>query len=442
MIVFAVVCLGLTQLTILFLYRHDSNNDVLLFILWLSVLVISLALLVVLISRHIVRNNKTLLSFEDSIRSHSAVTEKDIIGTEQLKSAIKSYNSLVEELEVLKKNLMNHEVRIEGFYNAMINGLIVHDKMKILEVNHSLCEMTGFSSLDLMKMSVDQLFLPHESMLADMAPSEHKLVYRSMCFAKNGTRFPIDIQMSQIQHMNAVVQVSIIRDLREKHEIEKQLQSERARRMQALFDGQEMERRRLAKEIHDGMGQSLIAIRMLIEGKIAGSNQVDRNALEKIRNLIDATISEARMMSNNLLPSVLHEFGFVTALRQMCDQVRNNTLMKVDFDVDCSKFILTTTQTIYLFRIAQETINNILKHAKAGLMRVHVSQTDAELTLIISDDGKGMNVEKATEAGGNGLYNIRERVQLMHGSVEIHSDPGKGTEIQICIPNWRLIANE
>jgi len=238
------------------------------------------------------------------------------------------------------------------------------------------------------------------------------------------------------------LQISIVRDLREKREIEDQLQSERARRIQAMFDGQEMERRRLAKEIHDGLGQSLIAIRLLIEGKIAGSTEVNKEALEKIRSLIDRTIADARLMSNNLMPSVLHEFGFVTALRQLCDHVRQSSQMKVNFDVDCSRFMLSSIQTVYLFRIAQEAVNNILKHSQATEMSVVVKQTDNDIFLTITDNGKGFDESSNHHIDGNGLYNMKERVQLLKGNFELHSGLGNGTELKIVLPNWRLVSNE
>jgi PAS domain S-box-containing protein len=342
----------------------------------------------------------------------------------------------------LQNELMNRDVFRQGFFNTMINGLVVHKRMEILDVNRALCEITGFTEEEILKHTLEKVFIPHESLTGEIADDHSRLYYRSMCFSKNGQKFPVDIQMSCIQLENRKVQISIIRDLREKRDIEEQLLSERARRMKAMFDGQEMERRRLAKEIHDGLGQSLIAIRLLIEGKIAVSSEVDKDALEKIRSLIDRTIDDARLMSNNLMPSVLHEFGFVTALRQMCDHVRQTTKIRVNFQVECSKFMLSTVQTVYLFRIAQEAINNILKHADASEMTVMIDQTESLLNFKISDNGKGIPQDRLKQADGNGLFNIKERVQLLKGEFEISSESGKGTEIIIVIPNWRLVTNE
>ncbi len=350
--------------------------------------------------------------------------------------------SLVKENQNLKQELENFENLKRGYYNTMINGLVVHERMKLLDVNVAIGDMTGYKEEELKSLTLDRILIPHESISTGFDDDNHKLYYRSMCFSKSGEKFPVDVQMSYLNIRGQKFQISVIRDLREKREIEEELQSERARRTKAMFDGQEMERRRLAKEIHDGLGQSLIAIRLIIEGKIAGSTGVNKEALEKIRSLIDRTISDARLMSNNLMPSVLHEFGLVTALRQLCDHVRQSSRIEVDFDVEYSKFMLSTLQTVYLFRIAQEAINNILKHSMATKMRVFIEQSESELFLNISDNGKGIDLKKMTQNSGNGLYNIRERVQLLKGKFEFQSEPSKGTSIHIIVPNWRLVANE
>lgn len=442
MFVFFVVITYLTALSIFChsLIHAGPNFNV--------VFVISLTLIVViplLSSIYYVLLSHTNKKFLNAL---SAVLEGENLELQKLKISSRSlgmiqrFSEKVLLVEKLNKNIEEYNKLHHGFFNTMINGLIVHEKMKVIEVNRALCEMTGFTGNELLQISLERLIIPHESLMGDIHSDMPRLFYRSMCFPKTGERFPVEIQMSCIKYGENDLQISIVRDLREKRDIEEQLQSERARKTKAIFDGQEMERRRLAKEIHDGLGQSLIAIRLLIEGKIAGSHEVDDEALEKIRTLIDRTIDDARLMSNNLMPSVLHEFGFVTALRQLCDHVRQSTKIKVNFNVECSRFMLSSLQTVYLFRIAQEAINNILKHSGATEMTVDISQTESLLDFSISDNGKGISNEKMTQIDGNGLYNIRERTQLLKGEFEIHSQPGQGTEIKIRIPNWRIVSHE
>jgi PAS domain S-box-containing protein len=382
------------------------------------------------------------LQYINELIDHESVIPPIEIGDQQIREVLEKISLNVQLCRRLNSEVTEKDIFRQGYFNTMINGLLVHDKMKIYEVNRSFCEMTGYSEEEIKSITLDRLIIPHESITGGLNETSSRLYYRSMCFPKSKGKFPVDIQMSWLKINHQHIQISIVRDLREKRKIEEELQSERARRTQAIFDGQEMERSRLAREIHDGLGQSLIAIRLLIEGKIAGASEVNKEALEKIRGLIDSTISDARLMSNNLMPSVLHEFGFVTALRQLCDHVRQSSKMNVKYDVECSKFMLSSVQTVYLFRIAQEAVNNILKHSKATEMGVLIFQTENELNLIISDNGKGIDTNKMNHNSGNGLFNIRERVQLLQGEFKFISESGKGTELQIKVPNWRLVNHE
>ncbi len=394
----------------------------------------------------IVQQNKKskneLISYINTLLNNTTVIPPADFKDEQIRNILEKISFNVQLCRKLNSEVTERDIFRKGYFNTMINGLIVHDKMKIYEVNRAFCEMTSYSEEEIKTLTLDRIIIPHESITAGLKENSSRLYYRSTCFPKNKGKFPVDIQMSWLNINQQNLQISILRDLREKRKIEEELQSERARRTQAIFDGQEMERKRLAKEIHDGLGQSLIAIRLLIEGKIAGSTEVNKEALEKIRGLIDSTIADARMMSNNLMPSVLHEFGFATALRQLCDHVRQSSKLAVHYDVECSKFMLSSVQTVYLFRIAQEAVNNILKHSKATEMKVLIFQTENQLSLIISDNGSGMDSEKMNNNSGNGLFNIKERVQLLQGEFNFYSTPEKGTELQIKIPNWRLVNHE
>lgn len=331
---------------------------------------------------------------------------------------------------------------LQAVYASMLHGMIIHKQMKIIDVNDVMCDLTGLSKQELLSKSLDQILLPHESMLGLYSKNFHKLVYRSTCFTKNNERLPVHVQMTNVTIGTNTIQISAIQDVREKMYIEEELKYERNRRMRALFDGQEMERRRLAKEIHDGLGQSLIAIRLMLEGKMSSLDDPQAQILSKIKQLIDQIITDVRNISNNLMPSVLNEFGLATAVRQLCDHIQLTTSLKVHYSADCSKFALSSMQTSYLFRIAQEAINNVLKHAKANNIYITISQTHSDITLTIEDDGIGMDTTLLEKHKGNGLYNILERTKLLNGKCQIFSEPKRGTKLIVTVPNWRLVSNE
>lgn len=337
---------------------------------------------------------------------------------------------------------LNSPEIFQSIYASILHGLIIHKHMQILDVNQVMCDMTGYDKETLINKTFEQIVIPHESMIDLYSKNYHKLVYRSSCFTKNNEKLPVHVQMINITVNNEILQISAIQDIREKMYIEEELRYERNRRMRAVFDGQEMERRRLAKEIHDSLGQSLIAIRLLLEGKMSNLDEPQAQILIKIKQLIDQVIADARNISNNLMPSVLNEFGLVTAIRQICDSIQSSCTLKVNYTADCSKFALSSMQTNYLFRIAQEAINNVLKHAKAKNLNIQITQNQSEITLIIEDDGIGMISEHLEKFRGNGLYNIMERTKLLNGKCQILSEPNKGTRLIVTVPNWRLVSTD
>ena len=219
--------------------------------------------------------------------------------------------------------------------------------------------------------------------------------------------------------------------LREK---DAQLMDERNKRITAMIDGQELERQRLSRELHDGLGQSLIALKLKLE-TIKGKDVCAINkTIKDVKSSFDSTINEIRRISNDLMPAVLNEFGLVTALKNICEEISENT----NIDLKCTyegKFNdLDNRISIYLFRVMQEALNNIVKHAEASFAEVFLSRKEKYIILRISDNGKGWNTNQPSKATGNGISNMRERIRLLNGKIDIVTQAGKGTLINIKIP--------
>ena len=140
---------------------------------------------------------------------------------------------------------------------------------------------------------------------------------------------------------------------------------------------------------------------------------------------------DIRRMSNDLAPSVLEEFGLATALRNLCRNFGNQIGVNIRFDTVGNNRTVPDKPRIYLYRICQEALNNAIKHSKATLIVVELIFDDNKIGLQVKDNGVGFDLEKAKQSGGNGLNNIYERAQLLHGFVQIITDPGKGTRVRI-----------
>jgi len=215
---------------------------------------------------------------------------------------------------------------------------------------------------------------------------------------------------------------------------EDELQSEKLRRIRSVVDGQDQERNRLSRELHDGIGQSLIAVKLQLENAETQNYSMMRAGIDSAKNMIDLTIEDVRRVCNALLPAALDEFGIVSTLRALCSELASLANFKIVFESDGSLDRMSKKSQIYLYRIAQETLNNIAKHARATHVTMLIKRENNIVTLKVSDNGKGFIFDPVCFAQRNGLQNIRERAHLLHGECTINSQPGNGTTIMVSIP--------
>lgn len=199
----------------------------------------------------------------------------------------------------------------------------------------------------------------------------------------------------------------------------------------ALLEGQENERKRIIQELHDGVGQLLTAIRLRID-----IIPLETTRRKELVDLINETIAEVKRISYNVMPGALVDFGLEAALKGLCDNTTKYSKLKFDFQyVRESQTSLKPgfDVTVAVFRIVQEGINNILKHASAQNVELHIIDKEEEIYVLLKDDGKGFE-EKTLSHAGMGLRSMRERAKLLGGNVDIHSEPGGGTAVEAHIP--------
>jgi signal transduction histidine kinase len=212
-----------------------------------------------------------------------------------------------------------------------------------------------------------------------------------------------------------------------------ELEQEKTKRVSLLIDGQEMERQRLSRDLHDSLGQSLLAIKIKLEQAKNTSSEKSQQIIHETQELLKSTIQEIRNISNNLMPPVLEAFGIEQGLMNLCKDTETNTGIEIKFSCENLPATFDQRKQIYLYRIAQEAINNITKHSEADKATIRISSCENCISLNIADNGKGFDAGK-TNPTGNGIMNIRERVQLLKGECHLYSSPGKGTSINIEIP--------
>lgn len=212
------------------------------------------------------------------------------------------------------------------------------------------------------------------------------------------------------------------------------LKLERSMRLSSMIDGQEIERQRLSRELHDGLGQSILAIRLRLDRMEAAEPQRAKEIMSEVQELIADTIHEVRSISNNLMPAVLNDFGLKDALKNLCAELSELAMLNITYHCDLKGKKLSDKQSTYLYRIAQEGLNNVIKHSKAANASITMSSDRKNILVTIEDDGEGFNYYEGKKMCGNGLSNMKDRVNLLYGEISIHSRLRKGTKIEISIP--------
>ncbi|MEM9936301.1 MAG: sensor histidine kinase [Bacteroidota bacterium] len=205
-------------------------------------------------------------------------------------------------------------------------------------------------------------------------------------------------------------------------------------RMDAVIQGEEKERRRLAQDLHDGIGGMLAAAKL----KVA-SVSTHKDEMGEASTLLDDTYEEVRRIAHNMMPKILLEMGLVPAVKQYAQQLSDSSSLAISVEVLQSMPELTSHQELSLFRIIQELLNNVVKHAEANKASVQFSFFEGEVSIMVEDDGKGFDPVQAK--GGMGMKNLEDRIAILGGEWEIDSRVGKGTNISIHIPVIRELMN-
>ena len=208
---------------------------------------------------------------------------------------------------------------------------------------------------------------------------------------------------------------------------------------QQLMEAQEAERRRLARELHDEIGQALTAVKLNLQGvQRAAGDPAAMPRLEESLAIVDRALQQVRNLSLDLRPSLLDDLGLVAALRWYVDRVAQRAGFVAEFIAEPPGIRAPASLETTCFRVAQEALTNVVRHAGARRVRVELRTADGELHLCVRDDGAGFDVaearQRAVRGGSLGLLGMQERVTLIRGRIEIHSAPGKGAEVHVSLP--------
>jgi len=203
---------------------------------------------------------------------------------------------------------------------------------------------------------------------------------------------------------------------------------------EAVLKGEEQERSRLAKDLHDGLGGMLAGIKysfQTIKGNLIMTPQ-NQQSFERGMDMLDSSINEMRRVAQNMMPESLVKFGLDTALQDFCKDINLSGALQVSYQsIGLAGYQFEQTTAITIYRIIQELINNTLKHASAKTAIVQITKSGSLLAITVEDDGKGFDPKILDLSKGMGWVSIKHRVDFLKGRLDINSQHGNGTSVHI-----------
>jgi len=380
----------------------------------------------------------------DSIRAGDRQVRVDLYTGDEFEKLANTFNSMLDSLD---ESTVTKEY-FQNIFNSLYGALFIINECGVIRsINRTSLEMFDYHENELINKPINLLFDVAEDQNSNLdlcrMSFQKKVSYyeqQQLMISKNGKQIPVQINCTRLKSQNVGAEEILIvaHDITEKVMIEKKLEQNRNEIRIAINEAQEKERLRLATELHDGIAQQLAGVSYSVQ-KLHESRNYQEALVVSIQNQIDNSLRETRRLSHDLIPIVLIELGLIMAIKNLIDNV--NKLGKTEFKFfhyDIHERLDNITEKA-IFRICQEAINNILKHAKAKNASIQFLQNTEQVTIIIEDDGVGFETvnrfsDETVHNEGIGLYSIRERVTNFNGKFTIESHPGEGTELIIEIP--------
>lgn len=356
-------------------------------------------------------------------------SEKAIIaGAQDISADIEATRELEETKYMLEKTLASLDDAV-----LVVNGRT----QKILSCNRAVNSVFGYAINELKGVSI-QILYPDESSFYKYQRQLSKSFGRDESFhieiplkQRNGKQIIADVTSTKLfdYKKNTSNIVSIVRDVTDKKK-----QNERL--LQSVIQGEDNERRRLAKDLHDGLGQLLTAAKLNFSSTENQIKDLDVNSIQQFEtglSFLDDAIEESRNISQNLIPQSLEDFGLLSSMESLFKRMKKTSSVDINFYHKINEEKLSSQVQLHLYRITQESIHNVIRHSRATQVTIQMIMHEHDLIYTIEDNGQGFNPEK-NGSDGIGLESIKNRILSMAGFIEINSSIGKGASITIEIP--------
>jgi len=352
--------------------------------------------------------------------------------------------------------LARSEARLRGILDSAMDAIItVDESQRVVLFNNAAERMFGRPRADALGATLES-FIPERFRQAHAGHvrrfGETGVTSRRMGGAlrivtglrRNGEEFPIDASISQITDGGARLYTVILRDVTARIEAEEALRRSRDELQQlgaAAHMTREQEKSRIARELHDELGQLLTMLQMDVawcKEKQPARNEAFAAKLDRMEALLKSTIAATRRIAADLRPLMLDDLGLVPSIEWLVENFAQRTGIACELTVAERDLDLPQEQASAIFRIVQESLTNIAKHAQASHADITVEEEGGLLVVRIEDNGVGFATHAPRKPQSFGLFGLRERASLLGGDATVTSAPGKGTVVEVRIPRARV----
>lgn len=354
-----------------------------------------------------------------------------------IESAIAKWKA-IKEKALAEAALKESEQRYRILFEQAADGIMLTDKNGcLIDANSSACAITGYSLRELQRTTIVDMFFANDD-LYDSDGFEELVAGKSIVCERRIKRKDgelVYVELSAKILPDGRLQ-AIVRDVTYRKQLEARLLSEKINHQkklaQATLDAQEKERTEIGKELHDNVNQILTATKLLLTAAEQDEDIKDVMISRSIKN-VSGAIDEIRKLSKSLVTPANNELSLSEAIQDLIDTIRLTTGITVHSQVQNGfKNKINRRQQIALYRIVQEQINNIIKHADAHTIQLVMEEKDNAIHMEIVDDGKGFDIN--AKRSGIGLTNMQSRAELLNGNLNIESVIGKGSVLKVDLP--------
>jgi PAS domain S-box-containing protein len=313
--------------------------------------------------------------------------------------------------------------------------VLVDDSGRIVQVNQRAVEAYGYSEWELLSLDIASFRaeVPGQPPMWRAADIGDGIRYEAVHRRKDGSTFPADISLRLIELGSARYRQAIVRDISERVRTENEIKALSAR----LLNAQDEERKRIARELHDDISQQIAALSIGMSNlrkQIPVEQTEAREQSQRIQQNMAHVSESIRRLSHELHPAVLEYSGLAAALRDCCSEFGLMTHIQISYKTRGSFGDVPPDAALCVYRVAQEALQNVAKHAHVSQADVDLTRAEGEICLTVSDRGTGMALDGAGAPAGLGLVSIKERTRLVNGAVQIRSEPNQGTTLTLTIP--------